>query len=129
MTPAATGRTSILVIDDDPVITDLIASILTPEGYQVHTANSGKAGLDLAATCQPNIVFVDITMPDLDGYAVTERLKKSPATANLPIIYVSGRTAAEDNGRSFATGGLAFFRKPFSAKQLKDLVALTLLSV
>jgi CheY-like chemotaxis protein len=129
MTPAGAGQTSILVIDDDPVITDLMASILRPEGYEVHTANCGKQGMALAAQLKPNIVFVDITMPDLDGYAVTERLKNDPATAKLPIIYVSGRTAAEDNGRSFASGGLAFFRKPFSAKQLRDLVALTLMSI
>lgn len=129
MNPGNGVRTTILVIDDDPVITDLIATILEPEGYVVHAANCGKRGLEMAVEVRPDIVFVDITMPDLDGYEVTDRLKHDPATSDLPIIYVSGRTAAEDNGRSFASGGLAFFRKPFSARQLKDLVALTLMSV
>ena len=120
---------NILVIDDDETITDLVKTVLSSDGHDVVCANSGAEGLQQASDLHPDLIFVDITMPDLTGYEVTEHLKAKPDLANTPIIYLTGRSASEDGGRSFATGGLAYIRKPFVPKQLRDLVALTLQSI
>jgi CheY-like chemotaxis protein len=68
-------------------------------------------------------------MPDMTGYDVTRQLKDQPQFQNTPIIYLTGKPPSEDGGRSFSTGGLAFIRKPFSPKQLKELVSVTLMSI
>ncbi|MDX9857129.1 MAG: response regulator [candidate division Zixibacteria bacterium] len=126
---SAAKKASILVIDDDPMITRLVATVLESDGHVIHTANGGREGLSQARALSPDLIFVDITMPDMSGYEVTRQLKEDTALRDTPVIYLTGRPPAEDGGRSFSTGGLAFIRKPFSPRQLKDLVRVTLMSV
>lgn len=118
----------VLVVDDEDAITGLVTMILAREGYTVHAAGNGVDGVAMACQVRPDLILMDITMPDMDGYEATRHIKQDPVLGNIPVIFLSGRSAAEDGGRSFATGGLTFMRKPFTALQLKDLVALTLLS-
>lgn len=120
---------TILVIDDDPMITRLVATVLGSDGHSIHSANGGAAGLALAREIRPDLIFVDIAMPDMTGYEVTRKLKEDKKLRDTPVIYLTGRPPSEDGGRAFSTGGLAFIRKPFSPRQLKDLVRVTLLSV
>ncbi len=77
----------------------------------------------------PNLVLMDITMPDGDGYDTTQRLKQIPQLKHVPVIFLTGRSPQEDGGRSFHAGGLTYVKKPFGAKQLQDLVDLALQSV
>ena len=116
----------ILVVDDDVAITELIKSILTKEGYFVFTANNGVEGLKVAEEKKPNLIFMDITMPEQDGYETTELIKKNPELKDVPVIFLSGKSESEDGGRAFAKGGASFIRKPFNNQQLKDLVNLIL---
>lgn len=119
----------ILVIDDDLTITDLIQSVLSKEGYFVYTANSGEEGIKLALEKMPHLIFMDIMMPGLDGYETTEKIKNNPQLKEVPVVFLTGRSASEDGGRAFAKGGASFIRKPFKNQQLKDLVRLILSSV
>jgi CheY-like chemotaxis protein len=119
----------VLVIDDEETITGLVKTILTKEGYTVHEASSGLEGVTTAMQVRPDLILMDITMPDIDGYEATSQIKQYPSLKNVPIVFLSGKSASEDGGRAFATGGLTYMRKPFTAQQLKDLVALALLSV
>ena len=119
-----TGK--ILVIDDDTAITDLIKTVLEKDGFTVLEANSGTEGIDMAAKEKPDLIIMDITMPDMDGYAATEKLKGDDDLKDIPVIFSSGRSPSEDGGRSFAKGGLTFMRKPFTNQQIRDLVILTL---
>ncbi|HVP06525.1 MAG TPA: response regulator [Candidatus Acidoferrum sp.] len=120
---------TILVVDDEDAITGLMSAILTKEGYTVHIAGNGVDGVASASQCKPDIIFMDITMPDMDGYQATSQIKQNPALKDIPIIFLSGKSASEDGGRSFATGGLTYMRKPFTSQQLRDMVTLTLMSI
>ncbi|KAA3636713.1 MAG: response regulator [Calditrichaeota bacterium] len=119
----------ILVIDDDTTIVDLIKSILTKEGYPVFTANNGKDGLVKAGEIQPDLILMDITMPDMDGYQATEEIKKNPKLTDVPVVFLTGKSASEDGGKAFATGGAGYVRKPFNNQQLRDLVNLIMSSL
>lgn len=119
-------RGKIPVIDDEVVITDLVARTLSTEGFSALVASSGSEGLAAAESERPDLIFVDIGMPDMSGYDVTASFKSHSEWATVPVIYITGRTAAEDGGRSSAGRGLSALRKPFSTKQLRDLVGLTL---
>ena len=119
----------ILVIDDDDTITGLIKTVLTKEGYQVQIANDGINGVKMAENLKPDIILMDITMPGLDGYEATEKIKQNPAIREIPVIFLTGKSASEDGGKAFAKGGATFMRKPFATQQLKDLVRLAMESV
>lgn len=119
----------VLVIDDDTTILKLVNDILSREGYAVHQAETGQEGLTKAADIRPDIIIMDITMPGMSGYQVTEQLKTDPALADIPIIFLSGRSPDEDGGRAFAKGGVTYIRKPFTVEQICSMVKLTLQSV
>lgn len=114
-----------MVVDDDDTVRELIRAILTKEGYKVTSARTGTEAVRFAEKHAPEIIIMDITMPEMDGYEATAAIRKLPGMKEVPILFLTGRTAEEDAGKSFATGGTAFIRKPFSAKQIRDLVNLT----
>jgi CheY-like chemotaxis protein len=120
---------TILVVDDETVVTGSIQAVLSKEGYRVHLAHDGTEGVNLASRINPDLIIMDITMPGMDGYETAERLKQIPALKDVPIIFLTGKSASEDNGMAFAKGGVSFVRKPFSSKQLRDLVALAMQSL
>ena len=126
---ASSKKGTILVVDDEAAITGSIDAILSKEGYQIHLAHDGEEGVSLASQVNPDLIILDITMPGMDGYEVAERLKQAPALTDVPIIFLTGKTASEDDGKAFAKGGASFVRKPFSGKQLRDLVELAMQSL
>jgi CheY-like chemotaxis protein len=123
------GNGKVMVIDDDSAITGLIEAVLNRDGYQVFIANSGGEGIAMAREVKPNLILMDITMPDMDGYEATKQLKADPTLMSIPVIFLTGKSASEDGGRAFATGGLTYMRKPFSNQQLRDLVMLAMQSI
>jgi len=122
-----TGK--ILVIDDEPEITDIIRTFLTDAGYQVETENSGMTGLEKAKTFRPDLILLDIMMPFMDGYEICEELKKLAQTKKTPVVFLTAKDAKSDEGRSFRSGGDMFIKKPFSCERLLDIVKVVLLSV
>jgi len=122
-----TGK--VLVIDDEPEITDIIATFLGEAGYQVETENSGVTGVEKAKTFKPDLILLDIMMPFMDGYEVCEELKKSTQTKKTPIVFLTAKDAKSDEGRSFRSGGDMFIKKPFSCERLLEMVKVVLLSV
>ncbi len=129
MLQSDTSTATILVVDDDKTITSLIRTILEKDGHTVIVANRGEDGLRLAKEKKPDLVIVDIGMPDIDGYQVSSTLKSEAELRDIPILFLSGRDPGEDRGRSFASGGLTYIRKPFSNQQIRDMVRLTLQSL
>jgi CheY-like chemotaxis protein len=125
----STKAGTILVVDDEEAVTGVIQAVLTKEGYQVHLAHNGEEGIKLASQVKPDLIIMDITMPGMDGYEATERIKQDPALADVPVIFLTGKSASEDGGKSFATGGVSFVRKPFTGQQLRDLVTLAMQSL
>jgi CheY-like chemotaxis protein len=87
--PRSHGPARVLAIDDDPLAVELIEAVLAPSGYQVLKASSGEEGLALARHEQPTLVILDLLMPGMDGFAVVERLRADPSTADLPIVILT----------------------------------------
>ena len=104
---------SILVIDDTPGNLSLLNQLLR-EHYRVKLANSGPRGLELAAMAPPDLILLDIMMPDMDGYQVFQRLQSDPATRRIPVIFLTAKVGAEDEERGLAMGAVDFIHKPIA---------------
>jgi putative two-component system response regulator len=112
------AKSSILVVDDTPENLRLVSALLKDD-YKVRVATSGRQALELAVqTPQPALILLDIMMPDMDGYAVCARLKQLPATADIPVIFLTARTEAEDEKRGFDLGAVDYIAKPISPLKL-----------
>ncbi|MCI0330258.1 MAG: response regulator [candidate division Zixibacteria bacterium] len=132
--PAGTGKiktstAKILVIDDEPELTEIVQTFLENVGYQVMAENSAMMGVERARNFKPDLILLDISMPQMDGYDVCKELKKAKGTAGIPVIFLSGRDAKEDGGRSFQSGGDMYIKKPFSCERLLDIVRIVLSSL
>lgn len=103
----------ILLVDDQPANLAVLRGVLEREGYQVSLAPSGQVALRNVARLQPDLVLLDITMPEMDGYQVCRRLKADPITADIPVVFITARDLKEDVVRGFAVGGVDYITKPF----------------
>jgi DNA-binding response OmpR family regulator len=110
----------ILVVDDDPVILRLIEVNLDLEGFEVVTASRGEDAIAKAASTSPDLMLLDLMMPEMSGWELAERLQKNEATARIPIIFLSARTQDEDRRRGEELGVAGYVTKPFDPA---DLVA------
>ena len=107
------SRPNILVIDDTPANLTLINQLLRTD-YRVRLANHGLKGLALAASTRPSLILLDIMMPGIDGYEVCRRLKANPETAEIPVIFLTAKSAAEDEELGLALGAADFIHKPIA---------------
>ena len=108
----------ILVIDDDADILRFVKMNLELEGYEVETATSGRDGLAAAAARPPDLVLLDVMMPDIDGLDVLSRLQASPATVHVAIILLTARAHAADRVRGLELGADDYVTKPFDIEEL-----------
>lgn len=118
----------ILILDDDAVITDLLSEILQHEGYKVLASNSPKDVLFLARQFRPDLLLLDIMMPEIDGYDVCEFFKKDPELKFTRIIVLSARNEREARVKSYRSRADAFVSKPFEIEELRELIATHLIS-
>lgn len=117
----------ILVADDDENILTTISSVLSMEGYTVHTAENGEETLEKIKTVDPDLLLLDLMMPEMDGASVAHDLSTRVSGKKIPIIIVSGMVL-EDTGKQFDTKNpnLKFLKKPFEIEELLELVNNTL---
>ena len=113
----------ILIIDDQPEITDLIRFILKKQNYESVIAFNGLEGLSKARSEMPDLILLDITMPDMSGYEVCEKLKLDPATAQIPIIMLTARDMGEDFEKAMEKKADWYITKPFDPKHLLKRIA------
>jgi DNA-binding response OmpR family regulator len=118
----------VLVIDDEPEITDIVETFLTESGYTVAVENNPLNATRKAKEFRPELILLDIMMPDTDGYAVCQDLKKDPQLASIPVIFLTGKDRTDDMGRSFKAGGDMFIKKPFSCERLLEIVNIVVMS-
>ncbi len=114
------GKATVLVIDDDPLSRDLITRYLTGDGYQVATAGGGVEGVRLAKTLRPDIITLDILMPDKDGWSCLAEIKADPNTKHIPVVMCS---TSDDHSKAFTLGARDYLTKPFDRKDLIDILA------
>lgn len=111
----------ILIVDDNPVNIDLLVHTLQGS-YRLGIAKDGPKALDYVARHRPDMVLLDVMMPGMNGFEVCERLKADPATADLPIIFITAVEAAEQKVRGFALGAVDYVTKPFLAEEVRARV-------
>ena len=111
-----------LVVDDDPVIRQLICVNLELEGYDVHTADDGQDALDKVRDVDPKVITLDIMMPRLDGWETAERLRKDPDTEHIKVILLSARAQEADLRRGKGIGVDLYLTKPFDPDELVEAV-------
>jgi two-component system OmpR family response regulator len=127
-TPTRTKAAKILVIDDESEITQIVEAFLDNAGYEVATENSSIMGIERAKEFKPDLVLLDIMMPNMDGYEICEELKKTSATTSTPVIFLTGKDSRDDGGKSFQVGGDMFVKKPFSCERLLEIINIVLAS-
>ncbi len=111
-----------LVVDDSAVIRELIGVNLELEGFRVTTAGGGREAVTLAAQLLPDVVTLDVMMPDLNGFETLERLRADERTASIPVVMVTGRVQAADVELGKAMGVAAYLTKPFEPAELVEVV-------
>ena len=109
-----------LVVDDEEGIRVLCRVNLELGGYEVLEAADGFTALEAARTQRPDLIFLDIMMPRMDGWEVLERLKEDPATASIPVVLLTARTSEEDQIRGWGEGILEYLSKPFNPQRLVE---------
>jgi signal transduction histidine kinase/CheY-like chemotaxis protein len=117
--PAAADAASVLVIDDDPTVRDMIGRMLAKEGYHVVTAANGADGLTLAAEARPDVITLDIMMPGMDGWSVLSKLKADPALTAIPVVVM---TIVDDRNLGFALGASDYLTKPIDRERLAEVL-------
>ena len=96
---------TILVIDDDTDILALLEMSLASDGFKVVTASDGLSGIENAKTVQPDLILLDVMMPQMDGLEVIKRLKKDTETRTIPVLWLTAKTQTEDKLRGLEIGG------------------------
>lgn len=112
----------ILVIDDDLDTLRLVGLMLQRQGYQISAATNGQQGLEKAIEEKPNLILLDIMMPDMDGYEVARRLRKNPVTINIPILMFTAKTQLDDKVAGFEVGADDYLTKPTHPSELQSHV-------
>jgi two-component system alkaline phosphatase synthesis response regulator PhoP len=115
-------RQRILVVDDEPDIVELVAFNLRTEGYEVITADNGADALDQAKSGQPDLIILDLMLPEMDGMAVCEILREIPATAAIPIIMLTAWSSDLSRKIGLGLGAEDYMVKPFSPRELVNRV-------
>jgi DNA-binding response OmpR family regulator len=115
-------RPLVLVADDDPDILSLVTLRLERDGYEVIGAPDGERAVEEALERTPDLALIDVSMPKLDGYEVTERLRQHEPTSAIPIILLTARVQDSDVARGIEAGADDYVRKPFSTADLRTRV-------
>jgi len=116
MTTATDRSTRVLVVDDEENITFLLGSALRHFGFDVTTAATGRQGLDAVRSFEPDLVLLDVMLPDLDGFEVCRRMRQDGE--RVPVLFLTARDATEDRVRGLTLGGDDYVAKPFSLEEV-----------
>jgi len=114
----------VVYIEDDPEMVDLVSLILNRQGYQVTGANGGREGLELVKRITPNLILLDLMMPDIDGWDVYQQLKSSDETRDIPVIIITAKAQMIDRVLGLHIAKVDdYICKPFRPAELVDSVA------
>lgn len=119
-----TDKPDILIVDDQPDNLRLLSNILSQQGYKVRKALNGALAIAAVEAALPDVILLDITMPDMSGYEVCQRLKASVSTTSIPIIFLSALDDATDKVKAFQMGGADYITKPFQTEEVVARLAL-----
>jgi two-component system NarL family sensor kinase len=112
------SKETILIVDDIPENLQLLAGMLSEQGYIVRLAPDGQLALQFVQVSPPDLILLDILMPDMDGYEVCKELKTSPTTQCIPVIFISALHEVFDKVKAFSVGGVDYITKPFEVREV-----------
>ena len=115
-------KAKVLLVDDEPDFVQLAEYNLTRQGYEVFAAANGVEALHQARRILPDLILLDLMLPDIDGVSVCEILRAQPSTADVPVIVVSALDGMVSRGRSSDAGARGYFKKPVDLQALTDRV-------
>ena len=113
----------ILVIDDSQVDRDNLTGILSSKGYSVVTANDGESGAEKAISESPDLIFLDVVMPNKDGFKTCRQIKKNDVTKDIPIVMVTSKAQKADKVMSQLQGAVDHIAKPFTNEEILEVVS------
>jgi CheY-like chemotaxis protein len=113
---------TVLIIEDEKLIIVSTQMVLEAAGFRVESATNGEDGIAKARSMAPDLILLDIMMPGIDGWETLTRLKRDPATANIPVVIFTAREHARGHQKSSEMGAADYFRKPFEPDELIELV-------
>ena len=108
----------VLLVDDLPDNLKVLRQALEPEGYRILVAPGGEAALKIARNARPDLILLDVLMPDLDGFETCRRLKQDPVTRDIPVLFITARAETESVVEGFRAGGIDYIVKPFQAEEV-----------
>ena len=114
------AQENLLIVDDKPANLRLLASMLVEQGYKVRSAINGPLALTATQAAPPDMILLDINMPEMNGFEVCERLKADEGTREIPVIFISALDETADKVKAFNVGGVDYITKPF---QLEEVLA------
>lgn len=112
------SKANILIVDDTPANLRLLSQMLAEQGYRVRPVPDGTLALAAARAEPPDLVLLDVRMPEMDGYEVCEHLKADAQTRDIPVIFISALDATQDKVRAFTAGGVDYVTKPFQIEEV-----------
>jgi len=112
----------VLVVDDSPVELANLKSLLNDHGYQTVLATTGRECIERALAEQPNLILLDIIMPDMDGYEACRKLRADPKTKGIPVVFVSSKNHKADHLWASMQGAKALLCKPYTPEQILQTV-------
>ncbi len=117
-----TRQTRILAVDDDPAVLLILKLLLVRCGYEVFACSSSAEALESVQSLLPDIALLDITMPEMDGFELCDRIKQNPALKDIPVIFLSGLHSTETKLRGFRAGGVDYITKPYNYEEVQARV-------
>lgn len=115
-------RTKLLIVDDLPENLQMLGNTLREQGFQIAFATNGKQALVIAASKKPDLILLDMSMPEMDGLTVCKKLKENPITKNIPVIFLTARTESESIRKALSAGAVDYIVKPFNTSELINRV-------
>jgi two-component system, sensor histidine kinase and response regulator len=112
------SKGNILIVDDTPDNLRLLSSALSEREYKVRSVINGEMALMGAQAAPPDLIMLDIKMPDMDGYEVCQRLKENQQTCEIPVIFISALDEVFDKVKAFTSGGVDYIQKPFHIEEV-----------
>lgn len=112
------SRKTIVMVEDNPDNRRIYSILLEHSGYEVMQAEDAESGLALVALCRPDLVLMDISLPRMDGYEATARLKEDPLTAGIPVVALTAHAFDEDRRRAWDVGFDGYLTKPVGPRRV-----------
>src|SRR5438067_35900 len=109
---------TILVVDDIAANRNLLGATLEPRGYEVLLASNGAAALKVTERARPNLILMDVNMPEMDGYEACRQLKGIPGLSEIPVIFITANDDPESLVKGFQAGGVDYITKPFKEQEV-----------